>query len=128
MPEEGKKQQPYFEWVTIPPPTCEADRTELYKHILKTKEIQLQHYFDLQSKTTESTRAWALEGYKAYLQWNSVANQGAIQISQIGLRAVVIVNGGAAVALLAFLGHVFGASRGNVSGIFVDQITAALMT
>jgi hypothetical protein len=78
---------------------------------------------------------FVLEQYKAGLAFNLAQNQSQIDLAfermrttnvagDAAIRTLVLINGGAAIALLAFLGHVVAQTGGTFSGEMLAQSMA----
>jgi hypothetical protein len=54
---------------------------------------------------------------QAYVQWMATSNRGMLDLGMGALKGVFLINGGAAIALLAFLGSVWQSRRPNAAAI-----------
>lgn len=82
------------------PPIDDPVALETYKHLLAVRSAQVTNYYERH-----------LEAWRAGQEYEFEANRATIGFANSTLKAVMIVNGGAALAALAFLGHVIGADK-----------------
>ena len=73
----------------------------------------------------EQERAVAERAHDVEAEFGSKANEAAITVGNHAIRTLVLVNGGAAVAMLAFIGHVSGINSGKFS-TKLPELTAPL--
>ena len=74
---------------------------------------------DLEHKkwTYEQNRAVAERAHDAQRKFTHVTNKAAIEASNHALRALILINGGAAIAMLAFIGNFVSNNQREVADI-----------
>lgn len=86
-------------------------------------ESQGQEYSPIKIEEYKLTHQSKLEGYKAQNQMNIEMFRSVIQYGQASLKSAILINGGAAVALLAFIGKIWSDEK---SKIVINELSYSL--